>query len=133
MHNPQMCGFFNSTFALASSLSRHMYDHDEKKFHCNQCDYSSHFESELEMHKIVHRKNPSYQCMHAKCGKWFHRKWTSCFISRNMMERNRNVITKVVNLLLLPRNSLKNIKRNIGMTIRMNARSVTRDSSTDLG
>ena len=75
MHNPQMCGFCNSTFALASSLSRHMYDHDEKKFHCNQCDYSSHFESELEMHKIVHRKNPSYQCMHAKCGKWFHRKW----------------------------------------------------------
>ena len=58
MHNPQMCGICNHTFSLASSLSRHMYDHDEKKFHCNQCDYSSHFESELEMHKIVHRKSP---------------------------------------------------------------------------
>ena len=75
MHNPQMCGTCNCTFVLASSLTRHMYDHDEKKFHCNQCDYSSHFESELETHKIVHRKKPSYQCMCAKCGKWFHRKW----------------------------------------------------------
>ena len=73
MHNPQMCRICNRTFVLASSLTRHMYDNDEKKYHCNQCDYSSHFESELEMHKIVHRKNPSYQCMHAKCGKWFRR------------------------------------------------------------
>ena len=75
MHNPQMCGICNHTFALASSLSRHMFDHDEKKFHCNQCNYSFHFESELEMHKIFHRKNFSDQCMCAKCGKWFHRKW----------------------------------------------------------
>ena len=27
------------------------------------------------MHKIVHRKNPSYRCMKANCGKWFMRKW----------------------------------------------------------
>ena len=32
MHNPQMCGICNHTFMLASSLTRHMYDHDEKKF-----------------------------------------------------------------------------------------------------
>ena len=57
MHNPQMCRICNCTFALVSSLSWHMYDHDEKKFHCNQCDYSSHFESELEMHKIIRRKH----------------------------------------------------------------------------
>ena len=75
MHNPQMCGICNRTFALTSSLSRHMCDHDKRRFHCNQCDYSCHFESELETHKIIHRKNPSYQCMHAKCGKWFRRNW----------------------------------------------------------
>ena len=28
MHNPQMCGICNRTFALASSLTRQMYDHD---------------------------------------------------------------------------------------------------------
>ena len=32
MHNPQMYGICNCTFALASSLTRHMYDHYEKKF-----------------------------------------------------------------------------------------------------
>ena len=75
MHNPQMCGICNRTFALASSLTRHMYEHEEKRFKCDSCDYSSHFASELEVHKIVHRKNPSHQCMHANCGKWFWRKW----------------------------------------------------------
>ena len=62
-------------FALASSLTRHIYEHEEKKFNCDMCDYSSHFESKLETHKIVYRKHPSYQCMHTKCSKWFHRKW----------------------------------------------------------
>ena len=70
-----MCGICNRTFALASSLTRHMYEHEEKRFNCVSCDYSSHFESELESHKIVHRKNPSHQCMHANCGRWFMRKW----------------------------------------------------------
>ena len=74
-HNPQMCGICNRTFALASSLTRHMYEHEEKRFKCDSCDYSSHFASELEVHKIVHRTNPSHQRMHANCGKWFRRKW----------------------------------------------------------
>ena len=74
-HIPQMCGICSRTFALASSLTRHMYDHEEKCFKCDSCDYSSHFASELEVHKIVHRKHPSYKCMHANCGKWFQRKW----------------------------------------------------------
>ena len=74
-HNPQMCGICNRTFTLASSLTRHMYDHEEKSFKCDMCNYSSHFKSELETHKIVHRKQPSHQCMHANCGKWFRRRW----------------------------------------------------------
>ena len=74
-HNPQMCCICNRMFALASSLTRHMYDHEEKTFNCDMCNYSSHFENELETHKIVHRKQPSHQCMHANCGKWFCRKW----------------------------------------------------------
>ena len=74
-HNPQMCGVCNRTFALASSLTRHMYEHEDKRFYCDSCNFSSHFASELEVHKINHRKNPSYQCMYANCGKWFRRKW----------------------------------------------------------
>ena len=75
VHNPQMCGICNRMFALASSLTRHMYDHEEKKFNCEMCNYSCHFKSKLETHKIVHRKQPSHQCMHANCRKWFRRKW----------------------------------------------------------
>ena len=74
-HNPQMCGICNRTFELASSLTRHMYEHEDKRFKCDSCDYSSHFASELKVHKIVHRTNPSHQCMHASYGKWFQRKW----------------------------------------------------------
>ena len=74
-HNPQMCGICNGTFALASSLTRHMYEHEEKRYQCEHCDYSSHFASELETHKIVHRKTPTHKCMQANCGRWFLRKW----------------------------------------------------------
>ena len=70
-----MCGVCNRTFALASSLTRNMYKHEDKRFNCDSCDFSSHFASELEVHKINHHKNPSYQCMYANCGKWFRRKW----------------------------------------------------------
>ena len=70
-HNPQICGICSQSFKLASSLTRHMYDHNKLKYHCDQCDYSCHFESEMQTHRIVHRKNPFYQCMKANCGKWF--------------------------------------------------------------
>ena len=75
MHNPQMCGIYNRTFELASSLTCHMYEHEDKWFKCDSCDFSSHFASELEVHKILHRRNLSHQCMHPNCGKWFRRKW----------------------------------------------------------
>ena len=74
-HNPQICGICGKLFELASSLARHMYEHNQPKYHCDKCDYNCQFKSELQMHKIVHRKNPSYQCMKANCGKWFRRKW----------------------------------------------------------
>ena len=76
-HPPQMCGICGRMFTLASSLTRHMYDHQELQFKCEHCVESFHFESELISHKIKHRnKNaPSFQCMKSKCGKWFMRKW----------------------------------------------------------
>ena len=74
-HNPQICGTCGKLFKLTSSLARHMYEHNQLKHHCDQCDYSCQFKSELQTHKIVHRKNPSYKCMKANCGKWFMRNW----------------------------------------------------------
>ena len=53
-HKLQICPVCRHTFALASSLIRHAYDHEEKQYHCDVCDYASHFESELKAHKIVH-------------------------------------------------------------------------------
>ena len=74
-HNPQICGNCGKLFKLTSSLARHMYEHNQLNYHCDQCDYSCQFKSELQTHKIVHRKNPSYKCMKANCGKWFKRNW----------------------------------------------------------
>ena len=74
-HKPQICPVCGRTFTLASSLIRHAYDHKEKWYKCDACDYASHFESEVKAHKIVHRKNPSFQCMVKNCGKWFMCKW----------------------------------------------------------
>ena len=76
-HLPQMCGICGRTFDLPSSLSQHMYDHNERRYHCNKCEQSFHFESELTTHKVSHRSKSkaSFQCMKSKCGKWFMRKW----------------------------------------------------------
>ena len=74
-HKPQICAICGCSFALASSLTRHMYDHDERRYQCEFCSYSSNFESELKAHKIVHHKNPAFQCMAKNCGKLFHHKW----------------------------------------------------------
>ena len=44
-----------------------------RKFYCDHCDYHCRFQSELDSHKIVHRDQPTFQCMYPKCGSWF--KW----------------------------------------------------------
>ena len=53
-HNPQICGVCGKLFKLASSLARHMYDHNKLKYKCDQCDHMCQFASELNTHKIVH-------------------------------------------------------------------------------
>ena len=73
-HNPQMCGVCGKMFDLATTLAHHMYSHYRRKYHCNQCEFHCFFKSELEAHKVVHREQPSHQCMYPKCGRWFKRK-----------------------------------------------------------
>ena len=73
-HGSQMCGICGKIFELASSLTHHMYSHEERRYHCDKCSFHSHFESELKKHKITHHTTPQHQCMHSKCGRWFMRK-----------------------------------------------------------
>ena len=47
-HSAQMCGICGKIFELASSLTHHMYSHDECRYHCGKCSFHSHFESELK-------------------------------------------------------------------------------------
>ena len=70
-HNPELCRVCGRSFQLSSSLTRHMYVHTDTRYKCNQCGYTCHFESEMKSHRVVHRMNPSHQCMKADCGKWF--------------------------------------------------------------
>ena len=73
-HSAQMCGVCGKVFDLASSLSHHMYTHNERRFFCEKCPYHCHFESELKKHNISHHSQPSHQCMKRNCGRWFKRK-----------------------------------------------------------
>ena len=73
-HSAQMCGVCGKFFDLASSLSHHMYTHDERRFFCEKCSFHCHFKSELKKHNISHHSQPSHQCMKRNCGRWFKRK-----------------------------------------------------------
>ena len=73
-HGSQMCGICGKIFELASSLTHHMYSHEERRYYCDKCSFHSHFESELTKHKVTHHTEPQHQCMHSKCGHWFMRK-----------------------------------------------------------
>ena len=67
-HEAQMYGICGKVFELASSLTHHMYTHDERRFFCEKCLYHCHFESELKKHNVTHHSQPSHQCMRKNCG-----------------------------------------------------------------
>ena len=70
-HEAQMCGICGKVFELASTLTHHMYTHDERCFFCEKCSYDCHFDSELKKHNVTHHSQPSHQCMRKNCGRWF--------------------------------------------------------------
>ena len=73
-HEPLMCGKCNKLFNTPSSLSLHMYDHEEHRYKCDVCNKGYHFKGQLKQHKADHSKTPTFQCMRVDCGKWFKRK-----------------------------------------------------------
>ena len=73
-HAAQMCGVCGKLFELASSLSHHMYTHNEPRFFCEKCSFHCHFESELKKHNVTHHSQPLHQCIRKNCGRWFKHK-----------------------------------------------------------
>ena len=73
-HEPLLCDKCNKLFNTPSSLSLHMYDHEEHRFKCELCNKGYHFKGQLKQHKADHNKTPSFQCMRVDCGRWFKRK-----------------------------------------------------------
>ena len=73
-HEPLMCEKCSRLFNTPSSLSLHMYDHEEHRYKCEVCNKGYHFKGQLKQHKADHNKTPSFQCMRVDCGKWFKRK-----------------------------------------------------------
>ena len=73
-HEPLMCEKCSKLFNTPSSLSLHMYDHEEHRYKCEVCNKGYHFKGQLKQHKADHNKTPSFQCMRVDCGKWFKRK-----------------------------------------------------------
>ena len=73
-HEPLLCDKCNKLFNTPSSLSLHMYDHEEQRFKCELCNKGYHFKGQLKQHKADHNKTPSFQCMRVDCGRWFKRK-----------------------------------------------------------
>ena len=68
-----MCGTCKKLFGAPLQLTRHMYEHYEKTLPCDRCDQCFTFQSELDKHKIVHQKTPTFKCMKANCNRWFFR------------------------------------------------------------
>ena len=73
-HQPLLCGKCNKVFNTPSSLSLHMYDHEELRYICKRCGKGFHFKGQLAQHKVDHRSTRTFQCMHSGCGRWFKRK-----------------------------------------------------------
>ena len=69
LHNNVTCETCQKMFKTPSSLKRHSYCHGELKFICNHCDDAFAFKSELNFHKTVHKKIPTFKCMFTNCNK----------------------------------------------------------------
>ena len=69
------CPDCTQTFNNPCSLRRHSYNHRELRFPCHNCNKSFAFESDLNNHRLKHRRHLGHQCNHRVhsgiCGKWF--------------------------------------------------------------
>ena len=70
-HGIIYCSVCNKAFNYPCSLTKHMYQHQDKRHTCTKCGERFMFASQLMTHKLVHRKKPNQVCMFLNCGKRF--------------------------------------------------------------
>ena len=70
---PYKCPHCEKTFFAERYLKDHVKHHwgPEKKFHCNQCSYSSPNSRNLGRHMARHSSERNFRCMAQECGKTF--------------------------------------------------------------
>ena len=73
-HGMLRCSTCGKPFRTPAAHRKHQYEHLPKQFKCNKCDKEYAFQSQLDSHKISHRDQATFKCMHKKCDKWFKNK-----------------------------------------------------------
>ena len=69
-HGIIYCTVCKKAFNNQRTQTKHMYEHNVKKFVCKRCGSKFYFESQLKTHRLTHRK-ANQKCMFHKCGKLF--------------------------------------------------------------
>ena len=69
-HGIMYCDCCNKALQNQRSLDKHMYVHREKTHVCRVCGNKFPFESQLNTHKLTHRK-ANQRCMYPNCGRKF--------------------------------------------------------------
>ena len=70
-HGILYCAVCKRPFNNPRSLTKHMYDHSNKKHCCSTCGQKFAFASQLTTHRLTHRKKPNQRCMYPNCGRKF--------------------------------------------------------------
>ena len=70
-HGIIYCDVCGKAFNNPHLLTKHMYQHKDKKHVCNRWGENFPFASQLTMHKLTHRKRQNQACMYPNCGKRF--------------------------------------------------------------
>ena len=66
-HQPLKCDKYDMLFNTPSGMARHRYTHSDKGKRYTDCGKSFHLDSELQQHRITHRKVPGFKCNHDTC------------------------------------------------------------------
>ena len=85
-HGIIYCDVCGKAFNNPRLLTKHTYQHKDKKHVCNKCGEKFPLASQLTMHKLTHRKRPNQGCMYPNCGK--------CFKSKSDLNRHAASHTK---------------------------------------
>ena len=73
-HGMLRCSTCGKPFRTPAAHRKHQYEHLPKQFKCDKCDKEYAFQSQLDSHKISHRDQAKFKCMHKKCDKWLKNK-----------------------------------------------------------